>query len=119
MKLSDFKNEDALDLIADLIEPASEIFSDKAIAEAGRSGQKAKAIKIALKEHKKSVIEILSALDNVPVSEYNKNVAQMTVDLLDLLNDDTLMQVFTSQGQKVAENVSGSAMENTEETEAE
>lgn len=114
MRLSDFENEDALELIADLIEPAAEIFSDQAIAEAGRKGRKVEAVKIALKKHKKSVIEILARLDNVPVEKYSKNLVGMTIDLLELLNDKALMEVFRSQGQKVAETSSGSASENTE-----
>lgn len=96
MKLSEFKNEDALDLIADLIEPATQIFADPEISSARNN--KARAVKIAIKNHKDSVIEILARLDNIPVEEYNKNVVQMTLDLLELLNDDELMEVFSSQG---------------------
>lgn len=114
MKLSEFKNEDAIDLVADLIEPASLIFSDSAIADAARSGNKVKAIGVALKNHKKSVIEILARLDNTDVESYDKNVIQMTLELIELLNDSDLMSVFGFQGQMKEEMSSGSAMENIE-----
>lgn len=112
MRLSEAKNEDAIELIADLIEPASEIFSDKEVAQAGRDNNKAKAVKIALKNHSKAVVEILARLDGVEVNDYNKNVIEMTVELLNLLNDKELIEVFQSQGQE--QTLFGSATENTE-----
>lgn len=118
MKLSDYKDEEALDLLVELIEPAAEIFSDKEIAELIRNnGKPMQAVKLAIKNHKKSVIQILAALEGVPVEEYHCNIFTLPIALLNLLNDKDLMSFFLSQGQTMVENSSGSATENIAEKE--
>lgn len=114
MKLSEFENEKALDLLADIIEPAAEIFTDTDLADCARAGKKLKAINIALKNHQESVIAILAALDGKKPEEYKGNIITMTASLLEILNDEDLIAVFRSQGQMISSVASGSAMENTE-----
>lgn len=118
MKLSEIYNEDALDMLADILEPATTILSDPKVKEMYK-GNRLKFVQYLLKEHKKPLIEIFAALECVPASEYKANVITMTKELLDILNDRELMSVFHSQGQIVEEIPSGSATENTEETAAE
>ena len=118
MKLSDYKDEEALDLLVELIEPAAEIFSDKEIAELIRNnGKPMSAVKLAIKNHKKSVIQILATLEGVPVEEYHCNIFTLPIALLNLLNDKDLMSFFSSQGQMMEANSSGSATETTEASE--
>ena len=45
MKLSDYKGEEALDIIVELLEPITKIMSDKEIAEAYQKVNKLEAIK--------------------------------------------------------------------------
>lgn len=114
MKLSDFKDEAALDLLAEIIDPAAEIFSDTKIANILRkNGAPAEAVKIAIKNHKKSVIQIMAAMEGVPFEEYHCNVFSLPIKLLEILNDKELVEFFTSQGQIMEEKSSGSATENT------
>ncbi len=113
-KLLEYENEEALDLLADIIEPAADIFSDKAIAAAWSKNKRTKAVSIAIKNHKKSVIAILAALEGVPVSEYKCNILTLPATLLSLLNDPELLAFFKSQVQSMEEIVSTPAMENTE-----
>lgn len=117
MKLSEFENEKALDLLADILEPTAEIFTDKELVDYARNGKKIKAINVALKNHQESVIAILAALDGVEPKDYKGNIVTMTVSLLEILNDDDLISVFRSQGQMISSVASGSATENTEENE--
>ena len=118
MKLSDYKDEEALDLLVELIEPAADIFSDKEIAELIRNnGKPMAAVKLAIKNHKKSVIQILATLEGVPVEEYHCNIFTLPIALLNLLNDKDLMNFFSSQGQMTDVNSSGSATETTEASE--
>lgn len=118
MKLSDYKDEEALDLLADIIEPASEIFGDKRIAVILKNNEAPmKAIKIAIKDHKKSVIAIMAAIEGVDVKDYHCNVFTLPMRLLDILNDEDLMSFFSSQGLTEEASSSGSATENTEEKE--
>ena len=95
MKITDFKNEDAIELISDLIEPISEISTDKELVKLLKKGDKIKAIQQGLKNHKSSIIQILAILNGVPVEEYSCNPITITKDLLVILNDKELMEVFS------------------------
>ena len=94
MKLSEYKNEQALDILADILEPSAKIFSDKDVKKAFETGDKIKGIKAAIKTHKNEIIEILAVLDGVPVAEYECNVLTLPVKLLEILNDTDLMSFF-------------------------
>ena len=114
MKLSEYQGEAALDLLADLIEPAGEIMSDKEIGEVFKKNR-FKAIGLAIKNHKKAVIQIMATMDGVPVDEYKCNVFSLPVKILEILNDPEMIQLFQYQGQTGDAKSSGSASENTEE----
>lgn len=113
MKLSEYSGEQALDILADIIEPMVEICSDKEIMRQYRSGQKIRAVQRAIKEHKKSVITILAVMDGADPAEYNPKLVTLPMRLLEILNDPDLVSLFQSQGQS-SKASSGSAMVNTE-----
>ncbi len=114
MKLSEYQGEAALDLLAELIEPAGEIMADKEIGDVFKQNR-FKAIGMAIKNHKKAVMQILATMDGVPVDEYKCNVFTLPVKILELLNDPALVQLFTFQGQTGDANSSGSSSENIED----
>lgn len=114
MKLSEYKDEAALDLLAELIAPASEIFSDAAVRAAVESDNKAGAVSLAIKKHKKAVMAILAALDGVPVEDFHCNVLTLPLKLIELLDDPETMRLFTSAGQREEKPSSGSPTESTE-----
>ena len=117
MKLSDIRGEEALDVLAELVDPAVEIMADEEIAEIVRSKQpKIGLVKPILKNHKKSLIQIFAALEREDPEEYVKNMNILTLPsmLIDLLNDPAIVELFSSQGQKMEDESSGSATENTE-----
>lgn len=97
MKLSEIKGEAALDLLADMIEPASKIFSDPAIQKLVKAKNKGAILKTLIKSHKTEIIQILATIDGVPVNEYDVNVFTLPLKILELLNDPELMSFFTSQ----------------------
>jgi|GEM_PF-1551801 len=123
MKLSEYRGDDALEVLAELLEPAVEILADKEIAAAwcGNStgktrGQKQlKAVSIALKKHREAVISVLAALEHESPEEYRAkiNVVTLPKKLLEVLNDKDLKAFFTSQEQTEDE-LSGSASVSTE-----
>ena len=113
MKLSEYQGETALDILADLIEPAGEIMSDKEIGEVFKKNR-FKAIGLAIKNHKNAVMKIMATMDGVPVDEYKCNVFTLPVKILELLNDPDIVRLFTYQGQTGDANSSGSASENIE-----
>lgn len=124
MKLSEYRGDDALEVLAELLDPAVEILADADIAAAWRDknpnkprGQKQlKAVSIAIKKHKEAVIAILAALDHETPDEYREkiNVVTLPKKLLEVLNDKDLRNFFTSQEQTKVE-PSGSASASTEE----
>lgn len=114
MRLSDYKNEEAIDVLADIIEPASYIMADPKVSEMFDSGKpKLLLVRYALKEHKQDVINLIAALHQKPVDELNFTIVSLVKDLLDIVNDPELQQVFTLQGQKNQDEPSGAVMEDT------
>lgn len=118
MKISDYKGEEALDVLAELIEPAAEIMSDKDIAGFARNGNRVMLIKTLIKNHKAEVIEVMAILEREDPKQYAKKVNLFTLPkkLLEVFNDPDVMSLFTSQGQSAEETSSTSAMESTEES---
>lgn len=115
MRLTDYENEEALELLADIMEPAAVIMSDKEIATMVQSG--VPAIVIApkiLRGHPKEVIEIIASMHREKPDTYKFNAVSLLHDLVDIMNDPELVDLFTSQGQKLQDMNSGSAMENGE-----
>lgn len=115
MKLSEYENEEALDLLAELIEPATAICTDKKVVELFKQKDRklASVVKVIIKNHKKEIIEILAALDGVPVEKYKVNVLTLPAKVLEILNDDDLVNFFSQQIQSA----SGSATEHIQDAE--
>ncbi len=114
MKLSEYKDEQALDLLAVLIEPASEILADAAVREAAEKGNTARSVSLAIRNHKRAVMAVFAALDGIPVEEYHCNVLTLPAKLIELFNDPDIAQLFSFAGLKEEQTPSGSLMENTE-----
>lgn len=122
--LSDYKGEEALDILADIIEPLSLILASEGVQEvyakqkAGKKVAPVEFIKPALKENKDEVLAILARIEGVPVEDYRKNVNFMTLPLqiLSVINDPNIKSLFTSQSQTSSTSTasSGSAIVNTE-----
>ena len=113
MRLSEFKDEQALDVFVELIEPVSRILADPEVAKAAKGGNKIAAIKAAIKTHKKDVMTALALMEGVPVAEYHCGVLSLPVKLLEILNDPDVMQLFTYAGQTMGGTSSGSDMAST------
>ena len=114
MKLSDFKDDAALDLLADSIEPAAEIMADENIAEKFRGGNMAQAVVPILRDHKNAIKTILARLDGKDPATYHFNFFTVPMRLIELGNDPDLIDLFQSQGQTPDNPNSGSATGNTE-----
>ena len=117
MKISALENDEALDVLADILEPVSEIVSDEIVREEFKNEQYMKAAKQAIKSHKKAIIEILARLDNVPTSEYHCNIFSLPRKVFEILTDSDLLDFFKSSVEQTEKNVSADVTETTEETE--
>lgn len=95
-KIGDIQGEEALDVLAELLDPVAEISADKEIVDTFRAGNRMGAIKMALKEHKTAVINALAILEGEEPDEYAKKIKLITLPakLLEVLNDPDLTSLF-------------------------
>lgn len=135
MKLSDYKGEEALDVLADIIEPLTFILADEEIQKMRAEEQKKreeaiknktpfrttpliKYVTPAIKNHKAEIIQILARLENQTPEEYKKDLSLVTLPMqvLEFINDPEIQKLFTSQSQnqETPSASFGSATENTE-----
>ena len=110
-KLSDFKNDDALEVVAGLIPYITEIVQNPANKEA-RSGGTMDFVSALLRNNKHAVKGILAVLNETPLEEYTCTAASVLADALTMLNDPDLLVLFGVQRQTPAS--AGSASESTE-----
>lgn len=111
MRLSDFKDEKAIEVVADLIDPVSAIA--KEIKNNKSEGLTvAQLVAVALKNCKKEAIQMFAILNDIPVEEYHCTGATILSDMIQMFSDPQLMQLFGLQSKMPTS--SGSASENTE-----
>lgn len=97
-RLSEFKNEEALCLLADILDPMSEIMVDKEVTDLLRTGKgddRVKAVSLMIKNHIESVIKILAYMDGEKPEEYSFGFFTLPARILEVLNDPELLSFFT------------------------
>lgn len=113
MRLCEFQDEKAIEVLAELIEPVSEIAMDENVKKVFKKNKPA-AVKEMLKNHARAVMRIMAALDGIPVEEYHCNVLTLPKKLMEIINDTDVMSLFTDAGTENIGESSGSATVNTE-----
>lgn len=118
-KLSDYKDEEAIELWADLLSPMTTILGDSKIAETVKAGKPPFLIaKEILKTHKKEAVEIMLRIDPTPIDGLNI-ITRLVNIVLEILNSEDLKGFFASAGQERTESESsGLRMVSTEGAEA-
>lgn len=119
-KLSEFKDDEALELLADLLEPCTNLVSDGEFT-AGYKNPKTrvKTLSNVLKNHKNDIVTILARMNETPVEEYHYNVGSLMSDFFTLMTDQDFMAFFglSAPQAKKRKKPSGSATANTAEKE--
>ena len=115
-KLSDYKDDEAIEILADILEPVCTICVDEDVQKSF-SKSKMEVIQTCMKKHPSEIRKIMAVLDGIPFEDYHINIYDIPKKMWELLNDEELMSFFRSQGQNISVNASGSATENTEEKE--
>ena len=130
MRLSDIKGDRVFDVIADIIDPIANIASDETASDLFKreklpEGMTAKsfllerarkAVPALLKGHKRDIIAVLATIEGVSADDYRSSLtlAKLMQDTAELLTDEAFGELFISAQSGTS---SGSAQENTEESE--
>jgi hypothetical protein len=112
MRLSDIRGDDTIDIIADCIEPLTNIALDpEAAALFAREGvpegtdvreyaaeRLKRGLPLLLKSHKRDIVTILAALHGEPYEEYaaRLDIATLLNDIAELLSDEVFAGFFGS-----------------------
>lgn len=123
MKLSEIKGVDAIEVVADIIDPVTSIMADEEVKKLAEMKPKPPTLLIAktvLKRQKKAILEILAILHGEDPKTYNPSLIELPILLVNLINEiqsnEELQSLFHSQPQMSSSVSSGAVMENTEET---
>ena len=114
-KLSDYKDEEAIELWADLLEPMAKIVADENVMRTTRSGKpKILIAKTILANHAEEATKILLRIDDTPIDGLNI-LFRLVALLKDVENCEGIKSFFGYAEQGKTEDVSsGSATESTE-----
>lgn len=98
MRLSEFKDEKALEVVAGLLEPIGNIVTNTANATAKNGGLLDLAAAM-LKNNAHDVMTMLAILDDKPPETYTCTAATVLRDVMNMLSDPELLQLFGLQSQ--------------------
>lgn len=122
MRLSEIKGGDAIDVIADIIDPVTAIIADKEVAKVIKANKpKLLIAKTILKRQKDNILLILAILNQENPKEFKPSLVELPVMLIQLITDvmdnEELMSLFHSQDMMISSGSSTPVMQTTEETE--
>ena len=122
-KLSEFKDDEAMDVLAEIIDPMVNMMKNKKFVLAMRGNRQEKikpnrveAIKIAITDNRSDVVKIMAVLNETPVEEFHYNLLTLPQMMVEMFNDKELMDFFGYQSEKDSQIPFGSVTENTEES---
>ena len=117
MKISEIRDEKAVEVLGDLIEPFMRILKSKEVQECAKKNISIELAQAMVKADPKAVLEILAICNQVPLEEYHPNPFEVIRDLAGVLMDEAVMSLFFSQEPKAVLTASGSVMDDTQEKE--
>lgn len=124
MKLSEIKGVDAIDAIADMLDPITAIMADEEIRKLMSMVPRPSTLTIAkniMKRKKKEILEILATMHGENPETFSPSLIELPIMLVNLINEvqgnEELMSLFRSQHQMISNVSFGAVMENTEGTE--
>lgn len=115
-KLADYKDEEAIELWCDLLEPMTAILGDKKVRKVVESKKPPFLIaKEILSSHKDDAIKIMLRIDPEPIDGMNV-ITRIVAVVLEFMNHPDIRSFFVSAGQEQTDSEStGNATVSTEE----
>lgn len=94
-KLSEIKGEEALDVLAEILVPIVDIWSDEDVKK-GYEKNVAKAVSVAIKKYRKEIIGIFAVIDGKTYEEEVEtiNLVSLPADIIGLLNEEAIKSLF-------------------------
>lgn len=115
MRLSDFKDEQGVEVVAKLLVPVCKIAANPNNEEAKKKAKnKLEFASAMLQNNPAEIKEMLAIMNGVEPEEYHCNGATVMIGLLEMLADDEVMLLFGLQGKKTGPTCSGAPSETTE-----
>ena len=122
-KLSEFKDDEAMDVLVEILDPATNLIKNnefriaiKGDKKNGIKPDRTKAIKVAITDNRKDVVKIMAVLNETPVEDFHYDLFTLPRMMLDMFNDKELIDFFRYRSETGLETPSGSVTENTEES---
>lgn len=98
LKLSEIKGERALEVIAEIIDPVSELVKDNGFKAVCDTGDRLGIVKYLLKNQGKNVLKILALINDEDPDTYEPTIIQLPKMVLELFEDPDIMELFGLQG---------------------
>ena len=114
MKLSQMRGKEAIDALADLLDPVTEIVADKEFEKIYKSKPLLFSVKYILKHHQDSILTILAIMNGEDPDYFEPKFWQLPKMVMEVLEVKSL---FQSQQMKNLNDNSFAVMQNTKETE--
>lgn len=116
MRLSEFRDEQGVEVVAKLLVPIGKIVSNEKNAKAQKEANEGKGsmldfVSALLQNSPRDVMDMLAILDGKDPNEYHCSAATVLVDALHMMSDHELLMLFGLQRQTLAS--PGSALETT------
>lgn len=95
-KLSEVKGEEALDVLAEILEPIVTIINDEEV-KAGFETNIAKSVSIALKKYKTEILQIFASINGKSVEETCEEIDILSLPsyIVEILNEPEIQRLFT------------------------
>lgn len=118
-KLSEYKDGEALDMMADMLDPLVSLTKNETFMRMinDKNASRLEIVQVVLRECKQEMMQILATLNGVPVEEYHCSIASIIKDMSAIFADKDFTDFFESQGQKSSDTTFGSVTENTGDAE--
>lgn len=94
-KLSEIKGEEALDVLAEILEPIVTIANDDEVR-AGFETNIAKCVAVALKKYKKEILQIFASVNGKSVEETCEEIDILSLPtyIIEILNEPEIQSLF-------------------------
>lgn len=114
MRLSDFKDEKAIEVVANLLVPIGHIVANPANKEAQSEGSMLSLASSMLKNNAADVKAMLAILNDIEPEKYTCTAATVLRDIVNMLGDPELQQLFGLQRQTLTSAGSASTISEVE-----